>query len=87
MPGGLLAPLLELNRNKVCGTELDLHFRGGDEVHVYCGLTRVLVARRTIQCRLLRQNKCPCHVFQSGMCQITHWPMANWHGWPGGRPR
>ncbi len=45
-PGGFLAPLLGLNKRTVVGLKLDVHLRPKDEVHVYCGLTRVLDAQR-----------------------------------------
>lgn len=45
-PGGFLAPLIELNQREVNRTKLDVHFRLDDEIHVYCGLTRILTARR-----------------------------------------
>ena len=45
-PGGFLAPLIELNEREVNGTKLDVHFRLDDEVHIYCGLTRIITARR-----------------------------------------
>ncbi len=45
-PGKFLAPLVELNEREVSGTKLDVHFRLDDEIHVYCGLTRLLTARR-----------------------------------------
>ena len=45
-PGGFLAPLVGLNEREVNGTKLDVHFRPDDEIHVYCGLTRILTARR-----------------------------------------
>jgi hypothetical protein len=41
----LLAPLLR--PWTVAGVPLDLQFREGDEVHLYCGLTRLVTARRT----------------------------------------
>lgn len=40
LAGGMLAPLLALQRRKLGGCALDVHLRAGDEVHVYCGLTR-----------------------------------------------
>ena len=40
LAGGMLAPLLALQRRKLGGCELDVHLRTDDEVHVYCGLTR-----------------------------------------------
>ena len=40
--GGFLTSLPKLNGRKVCNLELDVHFRLGDEVQVYCGLTRML---------------------------------------------
>ena len=46
MPGGFLAPLIDLDRRKLEGTKLDVHFRIKDEIQVYCGLTRVLTVRR-----------------------------------------
>ena len=45
-PNGFLAPLVELSQSKVQGLRLDVHLRGHDEVHVYCGLTRILKVRR-----------------------------------------
>ena len=45
-PGGFLAPLTDLNERKVAGLELDVHLRTNDEVHVYCGLTRLMNIRR-----------------------------------------
>ena len=47
LPGGFLGSLPTLNRRRVSGTELDVHLRVGDEVQVYCGLTRLLDIRRT----------------------------------------
>ena len=47
LPGGFLGSLPTLNRRRVSGTELDVHLRVGDEVQVYCGLTRLLDVRRT----------------------------------------
>ena len=41
-PEGFLGPLIDLNRRKVGGYEHDVHFRAGDEVHVYRGGTRLL---------------------------------------------
>ena len=46
-PGGFLESLPALNQRRVAGAELDVHLRVGDEVQVYCGLTRLLDARRT----------------------------------------
>ena len=40
LTGGMLAPLLLLQGRQLHGCELDVHLRAGDEVHVYCGLTR-----------------------------------------------
>jgi hypothetical protein len=42
--GRLLAPLR--HPWNVAGVPLDLQFREGDEVHLYCGLTRLVAARR-----------------------------------------
>ena len=44
-PTGFLAPLVELKERCVAGLPLDVHLRRHDEVHVYCGLTRILKAR------------------------------------------
>jgi hypothetical protein len=41
--GGFLSPLLR--PRSVAGLPLDVHFREGDHVHVYCGLTRLADAR------------------------------------------
>ena len=42
---GMLSPLLALQGRKLHGCELDVHLRVGDEVHVYCGLTRPIGVR------------------------------------------
>ena len=42
---GVLQPLLSVGRRKVAGCHLDVHLRPDDEVHVYCGLTRLVVVR------------------------------------------
>ena len=44
-PNGLLEPLLSLANENTGGVGLDLHFRRNDEVHVYCGMTRILNAK------------------------------------------
>lgn len=44
--GGLLAPLLDLTERQVCGLPLDVFFRVNDEIHIYCGLTRLIEVRR-----------------------------------------
>lgn len=44
--GGILAPLLNLTERQVCGLPLDAFFRKKDEVHIYCGLTRLIRVRR-----------------------------------------
>ena len=44
-PTGFLAPMVELQGKTVAGLPLDVHLRRRDEVHVYCGLTRILRAR------------------------------------------
>ena len=45
-PNGFLAPLVEGCGETVEGLQLDVHLRRNDEVHVYCGLTRILRVRR-----------------------------------------
>ena len=40
-PGEFLAPLLDLPNLRVADCELDVRFRPKDEVHVYCGLTKL----------------------------------------------
>ena len=40
--GGFLAPLLGLSCRRVADCELDVHLRRDDEVHVYCGLTKLI---------------------------------------------
>ncbi len=42
---GILESLLSLVEEKTGGVGLDVHFRRDDEVHVYCGMTRILVAK------------------------------------------
>lgn len=44
-PTGILEPLLSLSKEKTGGVGLDLHFRRNDEIHVYCGMTRILTAK------------------------------------------
>ena len=41
-PGEFLSPLLDLNEREVQNLCLDVHFRSGDEVAVYCGRANVL---------------------------------------------
>ena len=43
-PGGFLAPLVDLQGGDVAGHLHDVHFRLGDEVHVYRGSTRLVRA-------------------------------------------
>ena len=45
-PKGFLAPLVGLASRKFNGLVLDVHLRVNDEVHVYCGLTRILRVKR-----------------------------------------
>ncbi len=45
LPGRYLAPVIDLNRRKFRGMELDVHFRTGNEVHVYYGQTRILTVK------------------------------------------
>ena len=47
-PGGFLGPLINLRERQVAGLRLDVHLRANDEVHVYCGLTRLMVVRRSV---------------------------------------
>ena len=42
---GILEPLLSLAKEKTGELRLDLHFRRNDEIHVYCGMTRILIAK------------------------------------------
>ena len=42
---GLLSPLMCLGAREVAGCHLDIHLRTGDEVDVYCGLTKLLAAK------------------------------------------
>ena len=44
-PGGFLSPLIGLANQEINGYRHDVHFRTRDELHVYRGLTRLLVAR------------------------------------------
>jgi hypothetical protein len=59
--GGLLAPLRATW--SVAGLPLDLQFREGDEVHLYCGLTRLLAARR--RARGVRLEASPTYTGQA----------------------
>lgn len=43
--GEFLAPLLGLSCWRVADCELDVHLRPDDEVHVYCGLTKLITVR------------------------------------------
>ena len=47
--GGFLSPIVHLAAEKVgkLALPLDVHLRPGDQVHVYCGHARLLVAART----------------------------------------
>ncbi len=45
-PGGFLAPLIDLRDRKIASLFLDVHLRANDEVHVYCGLARLMNVRR-----------------------------------------
>ncbi len=42
---GILEPLLSLDKERTGELGLDLHFRRNDEIHVYCGMTRILIAK------------------------------------------
>ncbi len=44
-PKGLLAPLLSLGDENTGGVALDVHCRRNDEVHVYCGMTRLITSQ------------------------------------------
>lgn len=46
--GEFLAPLLSLTKRQVCGLPLDIYFRAKDEIHIYCGTTRLIDVRRYI---------------------------------------
>lgn len=43
---GFLKPLLRVREREKSGCNLDVHLRPDNEVHVYCGLTRLVVAKR-----------------------------------------
>ena len=45
-PNGLLAPMVQASDKTISGLPLDVHLRSNDEVHIYCGLTRILRVRR-----------------------------------------
>ena len=48
-PGEFLSPICDLHRQNVevhDGLGLDVHFRRDDEIHAYCGLTRLFVLKR-----------------------------------------
>lgn len=47
-PCQVLSPICDLHRNnvEVQGLAVDVHFRGDDEIHVYCGLTRLFALKR-----------------------------------------
>ena len=47
-PRGFLRPLIDLRERTVASFKLDVHLRANDEVHVYCGLTRLMVFRRSV---------------------------------------
>ena len=44
--GEFLAPLLSLTKRQVCGLPLDIFFRAKDEIHIYCGTTRLVEVKR-----------------------------------------
>ena len=59
-PEGPLSWLVELNDRPIGGREFDVHFRRGDEVHVYYGGTRLLEIqwlKRPGNCLTLRANR------------------------------
>ena len=43
--GEFLEPLLTLAKENTAGVGLDVHFRRNDEIHVYCGMTRLITAQ------------------------------------------
>ena len=43
---GFLTPLLNLHGMEVSDCKLDVHFRSGDEIHVYYGSFRIIAAKR-----------------------------------------
>lgn len=43
--GGFLEPLLSLVNENTGGVGLDVHLRRNDEIHVYCGMTRLITAQ------------------------------------------
>ena len=43
--GEFLEPLLSLANENTAGVGLDVHFRRNDEIHVYCGMTRLITAQ------------------------------------------
>ena len=45
-PGGFLEPVIKLNKRDYKDLKLDVHFRVGEEVHVYYGLTAILIVKR-----------------------------------------
>ena len=38
--------MLDITERQVCGLPLDVFFRKDDEIHIYCGLTRLIEVRR-----------------------------------------
>lgn len=44
--GEFLAPLLNLTERQICGLPLEIFSRVNDEVHIYCGLTRLIRVER-----------------------------------------
>ena len=58
-PGEFLSPICDLHRHNVevyDGLGLDVHFRRDDEIHAYCGLTRLFVLKREAQ--RVYESKC-----------------------------
>ena len=43
-----MSPLIHLRERTVAGLTLDVQLRAKDEVHVYCGLTRLMVVRQSV---------------------------------------
>ncbi len=53
-PGEFLSPLIDLNECNVQGLCLDVHFRPGDQVAVYCGQANILTVELRPREKLVR---------------------------------
>lgn len=86
-PEGFLSPLVDLTERKVSGLELDVHLRRDDEIHVYCGLTRVLTVKKYRGGGLLDIRAHPTYTSQPCAQGLFRWWRTNEQGFTGALER